>query len=173
PLRAFSITLIAGGQLLALSLPRAFQLDYAVCFALSIVYSVPPFRYKAVAGVDWVINMWGFGTLTPFAGWAATGRPLDVGHALILLAFCPLFAGLYPLTQLYQCDEDRRRGDRTLALIIGMRRSLHVALGCILLAFARLGWAAVAVRVSGVLLLLLLAAWLWVVVTWGGGFRFW
>jgi len=61
-----------------------------------------------------VINMWGFGTLTPFAAWAATGRPLDAGHALVLLGFCPLFAGLYPLTQLYQVEEDRRRGDRTL-----------------------------------------------------------
>src|SRR5437773_8326389 len=37
----------------------------------------------SVAGVDWVINMWGFGTLTPFAAWAATGRPLDAGHALV------------------------------------------------------------------------------------------
>ena len=88
-------------------------------------------------------------------------------------AFCPLFAGLYPLTQLYQCDEDRRRGDRTLALIIGMRRSLDVALGCILLAFALFGWAAVAVRVSGVLLLLPLAAWLWVVVPWRAGYQSW
>src|SRR5213078_556271 len=93
-------------------------------------YSVPPFRFKAVAGVDWVINMWGFGTLTPFAAWAATGRPLDAGHALVLLGFCPLFAGLYPLTQLYQMEEDRRRGDRTLALLLGLRASLGVAIAC-------------------------------------------
>jgi len=172
-LLAFSVALLAGGQLAALTLPLAFQMAYAICFAMSILYSVPPFRFKAVAGVDWLINMWGFGTLTPFAGWAATGRPLDLGHGLVLLAFCPLFAGLYPLTQLYQCDEDRRRGDRTFALIIGMRRSLDVALGCILLAFALFGWAAVAVRVSGVLLLLPLAAWLWVVVPWRAGYQSW
>src|SRR6266571_195970 len=104
----------------------------------------------------------------------------DIGYLIApprlprhLLAFCPLFAGLYPLTQLYQCDEDRRRGDRTLALIIGMRRSLDVALGCILLAFALFGWAAVAVRVSGVLLLLPLAAWLWGVVPWRAGYQSW
>jgi 4-hydroxybenzoate polyprenyltransferase len=109
-LLAFSVALLAAGQLLALALPPAFAVAYAICFVLSVLYSVPPFRFKAVAGVDWVINMWGFGTLTPFAGWAATGRPLDVGHGLILLAFCPLFAALYPLTQLYQFDEDRRRG---------------------------------------------------------------
>src|SRR2546430_569802 len=108
-----------------------------------ILCSVPPFRFKAVAGVDWVINMWGFGTLTPFAAWAATGRPLDAGHALVLLGFCPLFAGLYPLTQLYQMEEDRRRGDRTLALLLGLRASLGVAIACTALAFALFGWAAV------------------------------
>src|SRR2546426_86759 len=169
----FSVALLAGGQLAALTLPPPFQIAYAICFALSILYSVPPFRFKAVAGVDWLINMWGFGTLTPFATWAATGRPLDLGHGLVLLAFCPLFAGLYPLTQLYQFDEDRRRGDRTLALIIGMRRSLDVAIGCILLAFALFGWAAVVLRVGGVPLLLPLAAWLWVVVPWRVGYQSW
>ena len=140
-LLAFSIVLLGGGQLLAMALPVGYQIAYAVCCVMSVLYSVPPFRFKAVAGADWVINMWGFGTFTPYAGWAATDRPLDPGHALILAAFCPLFAGLYPLTQLYQFDEDRRRGDRTLALILGMRASLAVAIGCTLAAFALFAWA--------------------------------
>jgi len=144
----FSVALLVGGQLLALMLPVGFQIAYAICFVMSVLYSVPPFRFKAVAGVDWVINMWGFGTLTPYAAWAATGRPLDLGHVLVLLAFCPLFAGLYPLTQLYQFDEDRRRGDRTLALILGMRTSLIVAVTSVVLAFALLGWAAGILRAS-------------------------
>jgi 4-hydroxybenzoate polyprenyltransferase len=165
-LLAFSVALLVGGQLLALALPPAFQVAYAICFLLSVLYSVPPFRFKAVAGVDWLINMWGFGTLTPFAGWAATGRPLDFGHGLVLLAFCPLFAALYPLTQLYQFDEDRRRGDRTLALILGMRASLWVALGCTILAFGLFGWAAVVLCVPPVALLVPLAAWLAVLVPW-------
>lgn len=170
-LLAFSVALLAGGQLLALRLPGAFQIDYAICFVLSILYSVPPFRFKAVAGADWVINMWGFGTLTPFATWAATGRPLDLGHALILLAFCPLFAGLYPLTQLYQLEEDRRRGDRTLALILGIRRSLAVAIGCVLAAFVLFAWGA-AVLAPGPWAAALagaLAGWLWVLVPWYAG----
>jgi 4-hydroxybenzoate polyprenyltransferase len=162
----FSVALLVSGQLLAFTLPAGFRLAYAICFAMSLLYSVPPFRFKAVAGVDWVINMWGFGTLTPYAGWAATGRPLDLGHALVLLAFCPLFAGLYPLTQLYQFEEDRRRGDRTLALIVGMRASLVVALACTLLAFGLLGWAAAMLRVKAFLLLVPLAAWLAVLLHW-------
>ena len=165
-LLVFSLALLAGGQVLAFALPPAFRLAYAICFALSILYSVPPFRFKAVAGVDWLINMWGFGTLTPFAAWAATGRPLDPGHALVLLAFCPLFAGLYPLTQLYQLEEDRLRGDRTLALLLGLQASLGVAMGCTLLAFVLFGWAAVVLRVPAWLLLAPLAAWLAVLVPW-------
>ncbi|HEU4648618.1 MAG TPA: UbiA family prenyltransferase, partial [Gemmatimonadales bacterium] len=101
------------------------------------------------AGADWLINMWGFGTLTPFAGWAATGLPLDASHGLVLLAFCPLFAALYPLTQLYQMEEDRRRGDRTLAVRLGLQRSLRaagvatvVAFGLFVAAGLQAGWRA-------------------------------
>jgi lycopene elongase/hydratase (dihydrobisanhydrobacterioruberin-forming) len=162
----FSVALLAVGQALAFLLPVGFQIAYAVCFLMSVLYSVPPFRFKAVAGVDWVINMWGFGTVTPYAAWAATGRPLDLGHGLVLLAFCPLFAALYPLTQLYQFDEDRRRGDRTLALILGMRSSLIVAVVCTVAAFALLAWAAVLLRAAGGWLIAPLVLWLAVLVPW-------
>ena len=165
-LLAFSAALLAGGQLLSFALPPEFRIDYAICLVLSILYSVPPFRFKAVAGVDWVINMWGFGTLTPFAAWAATGRPLDVPHALVLLGFCPLFAGLYPLTQLYQMEEDRRRGDRTLALMLGMRASLAVAIASTVLAFALFAWAAALLWVRAWLLVVPLILWLAVLVPW-------
>jgi 4-hydroxybenzoate polyprenyltransferase len=171
----FSVALLAGGQLLALGLPLAFQIDYAICGVLSVLYSVPPFRFKAVAGMDWVINMWGFGTLTPYATWAATGRPLDLGHALVLLAFCPLFAGLYPLTQLYQIDEDRRRGDRTLAILLGLRRSLIVAIGCTLLAFVLLGVASQQLETGRWALAFAVpfAAWIGVLVPWYRGRDTW
>ena len=170
----FSVALLVAGQLLAFTLPLGFQIAYAICFVLSVLYSVPPFRFKAVAGVDWVINMWGFGTLTPYAAWAATGRPLGLGHALILLAFCPLFAGLYPLTQLYQFDEDRRRGDRTLALILGMRVSLIVALACTLLAFGMFGWAGMVLGAPRTWWLILpLALWLAVLLPWLGRHALW
>ncbi len=130
-----ALLLMGVGQWLAFRLPAGFAWAYAVCLGMSVLYSVPPVRLKAVAGMDWLINMWGFGTLTPFAGYALTGRSLDLPHGLVLLAFCPLFASLYPLTQLYQFEEDRQRGDRTLALILGMRRSLLLAILAAVVAF--------------------------------------
>jgi 4-hydroxybenzoate polyprenyltransferase len=143
-LGGFALLLMAAGQVIALRLPAGYAWAYAVCFVLSLLYSVPPVRLKAVAGMDWLINMWGFGTLTPYAGYAATGRALAPAHALVLLAFCPLFASLYPLTQLYQFEEDRLRGDRTLGLILGMRRSLQLALLAAVIAFAIFAAAGVA-----------------------------
>jgi lycopene elongase/hydratase (dihydrobisanhydrobacterioruberin-forming) len=178
-LAAFSIALIAAGQVLAFRLPAPYPMIYAVCFVLSLAYSVPPLRLKAVAGADWIVNMWGFGTLTPYAGWAATGVPLDAARGLVLLAFCPLFAALYPLTQLYQLEEDTRRGDRTLACVLGVGPSLSAAVGAAALAFAlfaaagvRAGW-----RAGGPdlwrwgALTLALAAWSAVLWPWRRSFR--
>lgn len=140
---AFGLGMMLAGLAGAMLLPRGYLVAYATCFVLSVAYSVPPVRLKAVAGADWVINMIGFGTLTPYAGWAATGRPLDFSHALVLAAFCPLFAALYPLTQIYQLDEDRRRGDRTLAVRLGAERSLDAALAAAVVAFGLLAWAGI------------------------------
>ncbi len=136
---AFGLALMIAGLVAASFLPGAYLAAYVICFVLSILYSVPPARLKAVAGADWLINMWGFGTLTPFAGWVATGLPLSPAGGLVLLAFCPLFAAFYPLTQLYQVEADLRRGDLTLAIRLGVRRSLGVAAGCALLAFVLFG----------------------------------
>ena len=149
-LLAFGMALMAIGQFAALLLPRGFVLAYAACFLLSVAYSVPPFRFKAVAGVDWLINMVGFGTLTPYAGWAASGLPVGAVPTIVLIAFCPLFAALYPLTQLYQFEEDRARGDRTLALMLGMRASLSVAVAASGVAFACFAVAAILGQVSAV-----------------------
>jgi lycopene elongase/hydratase (dihydrobisanhydrobacterioruberin-forming) len=165
----FGLMLMGSGQLLALSLPHGFALAYAACFTLSVLYSIPPFRFKAVAGVDWIINMIGFGSLTPYAGWAATGVPVGPAGMLVLLAFCPLFAALYPLTQLYQLEEDRARGDRTLALMLGMRASLSIAIAASGVAFACFAVAAMLGRIpivralplgiSGLVWLTLLMRW--------------
>jgi 4-hydroxybenzoate polyprenyltransferase len=172
-LALFSLGLMVAGQVAALTLPPLFGALYGLCFALSVLYSVPPFRLKAVAGADWLINMVGFGTLTPLAGWATTGRPLHAVAGAVLLAFCPLFAALYPLTQLYQLDEDARRGDRTLALMLGTRRSLDVALAAAGAAFLLFTWAGLrsawppgAAGWRWSLLLLALLAWAAVLIPW-------
>jgi len=135
-LAGFGFGLMVLGLGASFALPAGYRVAYAICLVLSVLYSVPPFRLKSVPGADWIINMWGFGTLTPYAAWAATGLPVEPTRGLVLLGFCPLFAALYPLTQIYQIEEDSRRGDRTLARTLGLRLSLLAAAGATLLAFA-------------------------------------
>lgn len=171
---AFGFTLMAFGFGVAWQFGGGFRLAYGLCFILSLLYSVPPFRLKAVAGADWFINMWGFGTLTPWAGWALTGLPVTPVGRTVLLAFCPLFAALYPLTQLYQLHADRARGDHTMAGVLGVRSSLLVALAAVALAFALFGYAGAlagwATRTGGearwVGLVLAAAAWAAVLAPW-------
>lgn len=169
-----SFALMLLGFFLATPLPFEYRVTYLACLIMSLLYSVPPVRLKAVGGADWVINMVGFGTLTCYAGWAVTGRALTVDTGLIFLGFCPLFAALYPLTQLYQIDEDRRRGDLTLVIRLGgVRRSLAVALFTTGLAFTCFAVALLAhgVRGPGAMLRwgalsVALLAWLAVLIPW-------
>ncbi len=141
-LAGFGFGLMAAGLLVAFFLPRGFTAAYASCFVLSVIYSVPPVRLKAVAGLDWIINMVGFGFLTPYAGWALGGRPFAGTGRIVVLGFALLFGALYPLTQLYQLEEDRGRGDRTLASVLGVEWSILVAVALAVLAFAGFGFAA-------------------------------
>jgi 4-hydroxybenzoate polyprenyltransferase len=178
-LALFAAALMAGGLALTWRLPATYRLVYLVCIVMSVAYSVPPFRLKSVAGMDWVINMLGFGTLTPYAAWAITGRPLAGPLAAVLWSFTPLFAALYPLTQLYQMDEDRARGDRTLALRLGARGSLTVAVCCAALAFGMLatagwwsGWYGDDLKRWGVLAIAAMA-WAVVLVPWWRNARAW
>ena len=172
-LAAASLGLMLAGQGAAVLLPPAYQVAYATCVVLSVLYSVPPMRLKAVAGADWIINMVGFGTLTPYAGWAATGLPLDPARGLALIAFCPLFAALYPLTQIYQLEEDTRRGDRTLATVLGVGGSLDAAAAALVIAFALFagggvaaGWGLAHRAWSWPVLALALCSWLAVLLPW-------
>jgi 4-hydroxybenzoate polyprenyltransferase len=172
-LALFGLTLMAAALLVALTLPARFLLASAICAVLSVAYSVPPLRLKAVAGFDWVINMAGFGFLTPYAGWALTGREVAGPGLVVLIAFAFLFGALYPLTQLYQVDEDFRRGDRTLAVRLGIGRSLAVALAAAVLAFAGFiaaglasGWRGGDAAARWAALALAAAAWLMVLLPW-------
>ena len=172
-LGAASLGLMLAGQAAALALPPAYQVAYATCVVLSVLYSVPPVRLKAVAGADWIINMIGFGTLTPYAGWASTGLPLGPAPGLALIAFCPLFAALYPLTQIYQIEEDIRRGDRTLATVLGTGGSLDAAIAALAVAFTLVagagitaGWAFGHAAWRWPVLALALTAWLMVLLPW-------
>jgi len=151
-LAAFALSLMVAGVAIAALVSRPLALLTAACVILSVLYSHPRTRGKGIPGVDLLINMVGYGGGTTLAGLltaaAAVGAPArpSPGGWWLCTGFALLFGSFYPLTQLYQLDDDRRRGDRTLALALGVRWSLVLALllgaaasACLLVAIRRLG----------------------------------
>jgi 4-hydroxybenzoate polyprenyltransferase len=131
----FSLAFLLIGLLGAITLGARFLHAYIICMVLSLAYSVPPLRAKARAGFDVLINSIGYGALTIYAGWAAMDSPLEPPIINIVLGFFFLFAGFYPLTQIYQMKEDRGRGDTTLALLLGKRKAILFAMAAVGVAF--------------------------------------
>ncbi|MBN1265170.1 MAG: UbiA prenyltransferase family protein [Anaerolineales bacterium] len=134
-LHLFSLLLMVLGLPLAAYLGSRFLIVYTICMTLSVIYSVPPMRAKARGGIDVLINSIGYGGLTFYAGWAALNRPFDATIINVVLGFMFLFAGFYPLTQIYQMEEDRRRGDNTLAVRLDKRNALRFAAAAVIIAF--------------------------------------
>ena len=164
----FGLTLIAVGALGAALLPIQYLLAYLLCTVMSIAYSVPPIRIKAHAGADVLNNALGYGALTLYGGWAALGRAFDPTIWTVLAGFFCLAAAAYPLTQVYQYDEDLQRGDRTLVIALGKKRSLFWSLAFVPLAFSFFLGAARLYHPTpwSWTLLPAFAAWMWVLVPW-------
>jgi 4-hydroxybenzoate polyprenyltransferase len=130
----------AAGFVLACLQSPAFLSLYVSFMVLSILYSHPSTRWKATPALSALVVCGGQGGLGFLAGWAAgTGELRSALGAVCLLsaaaAAMTTFA-MYPLTQLYQMEEDARRGDRTLCLVLGASRALKLSEASLLLAGA-------------------------------------
>ncbi|MCD6288459.1 MAG: hypothetical protein J7M12_05030, partial [Candidatus Hydrogenedentes bacterium] len=97
-LAVFGVVLIMSGFAVAAVLGKAYMAAYAVCAVMSALYSCPPVRLKAVAGADMAINCTGYGALTFYSGWAASGAELGAAGWYAVSGFFLLFGALYPLT---------------------------------------------------------------------------
>jgi 1,4-dihydroxy-2-naphthoate octaprenyltransferase len=137
-LLVFSVAL----QTLALLLAPIVGIDFwAICAAmivLSIGYSHPMLRWKARPWSSLLVVSVGQGVLGFDLGVLASGTGARyLQHPTLILGALTttlVTTGLYPLTQVYQIEEDRRRGDRTFAVAFGAKACYRLSL--VLLALA-------------------------------------
>ena len=84
------------------------------------------------------------------------------GAGWFILGFGLLFGSFYPLTQIYQVEDDRERGDRTLTTALGVGRSLRLAVALGIGAAVCFGWGLMIRGADGWMLAPLAAMILWI-----------
>jgi 4-hydroxybenzoate polyprenyltransferase len=145
----WSLGILVVGLFLSLVRPWSALLYFPVLL-LALAYSHPAVRLKARPWASLLTIAIGQGVLPFLAGWLAVPQPSGDWHLALLAAGSAAFVAIafYPLTQLYQVEEDRQRGDRTVAVVLGADRSFTLST-VLLVAAAALTVASVARRFGG------------------------
>jgi 1,4-dihydroxy-2-naphthoate octaprenyltransferase len=128
----FSLVWQLLGFLLALGVNLSVAAIYFVMFWMSVAYSHPRVRFKGHPFRALATIMLGQGILPFYAGWATARGGIAGGGApdVLVAAFAAtlIIGGMYPLTQIYQLEEDAKRGDMTSARFLGVANSFRLAL---------------------------------------------
>ena len=137
----FDALAVTGAALLSLPF-AALVVGYLL---VSKAYSYEGIRlkkYPLLSTLVVVIFQGAFTLLMTQVGVGATPEQLFEKTNLLLALVSTLFlCGSYPLTQVYQHEEDARRGDRTLSLRLGIRGTFIFAAAGLLAGAAALGLA--------------------------------
>jgi len=112
---------------------------------VSKAYSHPAVRLKKMPFIGWLAAGIFQGYFTFLMVWLAlVGANFDelfnwkvqVGGILSTM----LLFGSYPMTQVYQHDEDSKRGDRTISLVLGIKGTFHFTAAFFTLSVAMFMW---------------------------------
>jgi len=86
------------------------------------LYSTPLARWKGKPIRSIIAIGVSTGTNSFFLGFlAAGGYPITFTEDLIALGVALIILSLYPVSQIYQTEEDQKRGDRTFAISYGLK----------------------------------------------------
>jgi 4-hydroxybenzoate polyprenyltransferase len=135
-LLTWSVLVQLAGLPLAWVLSPAFAVVYVLLGLTAAAYSHPRSRWKSRPLPALLAVALGQGGLGTMAGWWAAAGP-EARPLVDLAAPGPWWAatvaalvliGQYVVSQAYQADEDRKRGDVTLVVLLGPQRALRWAL---------------------------------------------
>ncbi len=130
-----AVALFAAGLVLAALISWVFLAVAVVTLVLSLLYSTPPVRLKGRAGLDLLTNMVGFGVLCSLAGFSLE-RPLTEYPWLWLVPMVLGTGALYVPTTVVDIISDGRNGIQTIAVRLGIPRSIVLTMALLLLANA-------------------------------------
>lgn len=108
------------GLMIALPAGLLFILIYALSIALFWLYSSPHFRWKGTPLRSLFAIGISTGTNSVLMGYLAAGNNILTSASLVAAFGVALMVlSLYPVSQLYQLDEDLQRGDQTFSIQFG------------------------------------------------------
>lgn len=110
----------------------------ALCALLAVAYSHPRTAWKAHPTLGPLVNIAGYGLLSPAAGFVLTGVEPTVRTLFAAVLVASWVGATYFGAQAFQADDDSRRGYRTLVVTHGPRITVLTARA--LYAFSILGF---------------------------------
>ncbi|WP_069658128.1 UbiA family prenyltransferase [Arcticibacter eurypsychrophilus] len=124
----FSLLLEIAAFVLSFFISWWFAIAVLIYGMISKMYSHPSIRLKKYPFISFLVVFFFQGI---FFYWSTYFALVDIdpftgslGHQIIAGAICSCLIGAsYPLTQIYQHEEDRKRGDHTLSLLLGYKGS--------------------------------------------------
>ncbi|WP_421775091.1 UbiA family prenyltransferase [Gracilimonas sp.] len=111
-----------GGLAWAITIGWNYAIIYVVSMFFFWLYSTPLARWKGKPVLSIVAIGISTGTNSFFMGYlAAGGYPITYSEDLITIGVAAIILSLYPVSQIYQTEEDKSRGDRTFAVRYGIQ----------------------------------------------------
>ena len=146
-----SLVFLALSLLLGLMINLAFSSMLLVYSLVSMAYSHPAIRIKKYPYGSWLIAGLFQGSFTfvmAYSGLTVSGWGNFVEPFVLIPGFLTtlLLWSAYPLTQVYQHQEDGQRGDRTLSLSLGIQRTFVFSAVWFLISGAAFAWYFVELR---------------------------
>ncbi|MCS6775164.1 MAG: UbiA family prenyltransferase [Chloroherpetonaceae bacterium] len=137
-LRTLAWVMMGIGTVLAACVALPFLGIYLTIMAMGVAYSHPRVRWKAHPVASALTVLIGQGALGFLGGWVAAAGTLHTAWSdrglWGMLSAAGTTLGMYPLTQIYQIEEDMRRGDRTLTVVLGPAGALRLGQACLVCA---------------------------------------
>jgi len=121
-MRSASMVLQFFGLIWAINVNWNFTIIYAVSILFFWLYSSPLTRWKGKPVLSLIAIGVSTGTNSFFMGFlAAGGYPITWFEDLTALGVSFLILSLYPVSQVFQTEEDQKRGDVTFAAKFGLK----------------------------------------------------
>lgn len=104
------------------TLPLASMVVYLLSFFLFWAYSSPIVRWKGHPYLSVLVIFLSTGTNGFFMGYfSSSGMSISLLSLIAACGVASILVSLYPISQLFQLEEDQHRGDHTLSLQIGVK----------------------------------------------------